>query len=61
MFKGIQVNPKVITGDNYLKTNTVKNSQNRFGQTTLFEDEITINIFNISKINSESKGGGQQR
>ncbi len=57
VFKGIQVDPRVITGDNYLKTNTVKYSQNRFGQATLFEDEITINVFNISKINSESRGG----
>ena len=57
VFKGIQVEPKVITGDNYLKTNTMRYSQNRFGQVTLLEDEITINIFNISKINTEARGG----
>ncbi|MBD64736.1 MAG: type III restriction endonuclease subunit R [Halobacteriovoraceae bacterium] len=57
VFKGVQVEPRVITGDNYLKTNTVRYSQNRFGQSSLFDDEITINVFNISKINSEARGG----
>ncbi len=58
VFKGIQIEPKVITGDNYLRTNTVKKtSLDRFGQTPLFSDEVIINIFNISKINSEARGG----
>jgi type III restriction enzyme len=57
VFKGVQVEPRVITGDNYLKTNTVRYSQNRYGQASLFQDEITINVFNISKINSEARGG----
>ena len=57
VFKGVQVEPRVITGDNYLKTNTAKYIPNRFGQSSLFQDEITINVFNISKINSEARGG----
>ncbi len=57
VFRGIQVEPRVVTGDNYLKTNTVKYTPNRVGQVSLFEDEITINVFNISKINSEARGG----
>ena len=39
---------KNITGENYKK--------NIEGQTSLYSD-ITINIFNISKINAETKGG----
>ena len=57
VFNGVQLEPRVITGDNYLKTNTVKYSSNRYGQSALFEDEVTINVFNISKINAESRGG----
>lgn len=57
VFRGVQVEPRVITGDNYLKTNTVKYTPNRVGQVSLFQDEITINVFNISKINSEARGG----
>ena len=57
VFRGVQVAPRVITGDNYLKTNTVKYTPNRVGQVSLFQDEITINVFNISKINSEARGG----
>lgn len=57
VFRGIQIEPRVITGDNYLKTNTVKFTPHRHGQYSLYDDEITINIFNISKINSEARGG----
>lgn len=39
--------PRIITGDNY---NTVS-------QSALFESEVHINVFNISKINAETKGG----
>ena len=40
--------PRIITGDTYKKQTA--------GQSSFFSD-ITINVFNISKINSETKGG----
>lgn len=56
VFKGIgefAVNtPKVITGDNY--------EQQNIGGGRLF-GEIWINVFNISKINSEVRGGKEPR
>ncbi|MDR1934229.1 MAG: DEAD/DEAH box helicase family protein [Candidatus Accumulibacter sp.] len=56
VFKGIgefALNPpRVITGDNY-------DQQNMTGGTLL--DEIRVNIFNISKINSEVRGGKEPR
>ena len=39
--------PRIVTGDNY----------DTISQTALFESEIHINVFNISKINSEIRGG----
>ncbi|MDR4509823.1 MAG: DEAD/DEAH box helicase family protein [Candidatus Brocadiaceae bacterium] len=39
--------PRIITGDNY----------NEIRQTKMFVSDIRINIFNISKINAETKGG----
>jgi type III restriction enzyme len=57
VFRGIQIEPRVITGDNYLKTNTVRFTSNKSGQYSMYDDEVTINIFNISKINSEARGG----
>ena len=39
--------PRIVTGDNY----------DTISQTALFESEIHINVFNISKINSEMRGG----
>ena len=39
--------PRIITGDNY----------NQVSQSSLFESEVHINVFNISKINSETRGG----
>lgn len=43
--------PKIITGDNY-----------EFAlQGDIYESKININIFNISKINSETRKGGQPR
>lgn len=44
--------PRVITGDNYDQTNVVAGEL--FG-------EIRVNIFNISKINSEVRGGKEPR
>lgn len=56
VFKGIGelaiASPRIITGDNY-------DQQNILG-TKLF-GEIDINIFNISKINSEVRGGKEPR
>lgn len=57
VFRGIQIEPRVITGDNYLKTNTVRYTSSKSGQYSMYDDEVTINIFNISKINSEARGG----
>src|SRR3989338_2979349 len=39
--------PRIITGDTY----------NTIAQTTFFRSEVHINVFNISKINAETKGG----
>lgn len=39
--------PRIITGDNYRE----------IAQTSLFESDLKINVFNISKINSETRGG----
>ncbi|MHC1698979.1 MAG: DEAD/DEAH box helicase [Geobacteraceae bacterium] len=43
--------PGIITGDNY----------NSKGTLPLFDESININVFNISKINSETRGGKQPR
>ena len=52
VFKGIAEfvtnYPQIITGDNYNKATATR---------TLFNDPVQINIFNISKINSETRGG----
>jgi len=57
VFKGIgdfAINaPRIITGDNY--------DQTGFDVTTDIFAEIRINIFNISKINSEVRGGKEPR
>ncbi|APQ58048.1 hypothetical protein PPOLYM_04794 [Paenibacillus polymyxa] len=59
VFKGIAefttTLPVIITGENY-----EDNIGNR-NQYSLFNDEIHINIFNISKINSEMRGGKTPR
>jgi type III restriction enzyme len=55
VFKGIgefaQNPPHVITGDNYLQAS----------QMILFHSDIKINVFNISKINAETRGGAEPR
>jgi type III restriction enzyme len=43
--------PGIITGDNYASKGTLP----------LFDESININVFNISKINSETRGGKQPR
>lgn len=58
VFKGISefaVNPpKLISGDNYEQQNLSMGMDNLFS-------EITINVFNISKINSEVRGGKEPK
>lgn len=58
VFQGIAefaVNPpEIITGDNYESGHGVRGNK-------LFDDGVHINIFNISKINSEIRGGKQAR
>ena len=55
VFRGIaeftSTPPRIITGDNY----------NEARQATFFTSEVHINIFNISKINSEVRGGREPR
>jgi type III restriction enzyme len=51
--------PLVITGDNYENQRVVRHVDGRKGQTSLFDDTVHINVFNISKLNkdaSEKKG-----
>ena len=43
--------PRIITGDNYQYA----------AQTAFFESEVHINVFNISKINAETRGGSIPR
>jgi type III restriction enzyme len=55
VFKGIgefvHAQPQMVTGDNY----------DQLSQTKLWESEIHINVFNISKINAETRGGNIPR
>ncbi|MFZ2899044.1 MAG: DEAD/DEAH box helicase family protein [Saprospiraceae bacterium] len=43
--------PRIITGDNYRE----------IAQTALFESDLKINVFNISKINAETRAGSTPR
>ena len=60
VFKGIaefaQQPPLIITGDTYDQTGAAVNDQPRG-----FAHDVRINIFNISKINSEVRGGKEPR
>ncbi|MBS1943368.1 MAG: DEAD/DEAH box helicase family protein [Bacteroidetes bacterium] len=60
VFKGIaefaQQTPLIITGDNYDQTGAAVGDQS-IG----FAHDVRINIFNISKINSEVRGGKEPR
>jgi len=55
VFKGISEfvanPPRVVTGDNYGEAR----------QSSLFKESVKINVFNISKINSEVRGGKEPR
>lgn len=46
--------PEIITGDNYESGRGVRGGR-------LFDDNVHINIFNVSKINSEVRGGAAPR
>jgi type III restriction enzyme len=60
VFKGIaefaQQPPLIITGDNYDQTGAAVDAQSM-----RFAHDVRINIFNISKINSEVRGGKEPR
>jgi len=60
VFKGIaefaQQPPLIITGDNYDQTGAAVDDQPQG-----FAQDVRINIFNISKINSEVRGGKEPR
>lgn len=60
VFKGVaefaQQPPLIITGDNYDQTGAVVSDQ-----PSGFAHDVRINIFNISKINSEVRGGKEPR
>lgn len=60
VFKGIaefaQQPPLIITGDNYDQTGATVDDQSMG-----FAHDVRINIFNISKINSEVRGGKEPR
>jgi type III restriction enzyme len=60
VFKGIaefaQQSPLIITGDNYDQSGAVVQDQSMG-----FAHDVRINIFNISKINSEVRGGKEPR
>ena len=60
VFKGIaefaQQSPLIITGDNYDQTGAAVDDQPQG-----FAHDVRVNIFNISKINSEVRGGKEPR
>ena len=60
VFKGVaefaQQSPLIITGDNYDQSGAAVDDQPRG-----FAHDVRINIFNISKINSEVRGGKEPR
>ena len=64
VFKGIaefaQQPPLIITGDNYDQSGAVMDDQ-RYPSSGGFAHDVRINIFNISKINSEVRGGKEPR
>ncbi len=64
VFKGIaefaQQPPLIITGDNYDQTGAVVDDQRQSSMQGVAGD-VRINIFNISKINSEVRGGKEPR
>jgi type III restriction enzyme len=53
--------PEIITGDNYESGRGIRQESRRQLQLDGLEKNIHINIFNISKINSEVRGGNAPR
>ena len=64
VFKGIaefaQQPPLIITGDNYDQTGAAVDDQ-QYSTIGGFAHDVRINIFNISKINAEVRGGKEPR
>lgn len=65
VFQGIaefaQNPPEIITGDNYESGRGVRGARPGAQGDALGEREVHVNIFNISKINSEVRGGAAPR
>lgn len=65
VFQGLseftQTPPEIITGDNYESGRGVRSYRKSQGELGYFNEAIHINIFNISKINSEVRGGSAPR
>lgn len=61
VFRGISefvyAPPQIITGDNYSNIKTQRNILSSTIQGKFYGEEICVNIFNISKINAETKSG----
>lgn len=51
MSEFVHNNPRIITGDNY----------EYLSQTKMYESDLHINLFNISKINAETRGDSEPR
>ena len=49
--------PLVITGDNYENQRVVRQVEGQKGQLGLYDETVHINVFNISKLNAEVRGG----
>lgn len=66
VFRGVgefvHLMPRIITGDNYANVSTQRDvKHSAMYRKSLFGDEVSINIFNISKINAETRGGNSPR
>jgi type III restriction enzyme len=53
--------PLVITGDNYENQRVVRSVAGATAQLGLYDDTVHINVFNISKLNAEVRGGKAPR
>jgi type III restriction enzyme len=53
--------PEIITGDNYESARVTSRADDHLKKQTGLFDAVRINIFNISKINSEVRGGNAPR
>ena len=53
--------PLVITGDNYENQRVVRQVEGSKGQLGLYDETVHVNVFNISKLNAEVRGGKAPR